>query len=75
MRLENGRLLSEAGDGGDERIELSGLPQRVEPSERDQHALLDTAADPLIFDQLQILVPSGALDPHEHGDLLVSPQS
>lgn len=65
-RIEHGGVFGELGTRGEQGVELSGLPQLIEPSECGQHLLPDVALDAHVVNDLQVFVPPGLLDSGKH---------
>ena len=59
--------LGEARPRREQGVELAGLPQSIEPTQRDEDALLRSAVAPVIFNDLEVGPRSGPFDAEEHG--------
>jgi hypothetical protein len=62
-------VLGEAGSGGEQRVELTGGLQVVEPAEGGEDALLGAAVVPGIFDELEVAARARGFDAEEQGGL------
>jgi len=67
MRLEHRRVFGEAGEGGNQGVDLTGSLQDVTPSQRGQHLLPDASIDALVLHKLEILILAALLGSNKHG--------
>ena len=59
--------LGEARPRREQGVELAGLPQLIEPTQRHEDALPRSAVAPVIFNDLEVGPWSGPFDAEEHG--------
>ena len=69
MGAQNQEVLRQTPAGSQQRIELAGLLQLFEPTERDQDALAGASLVPVVFHDLEVTAWPGGFDAEEHGDL------
>ena len=60
-------MLGKAGAGGEQAVEVAGLPEFVESAEGGEDALAHAAVVAEVFDDLQVLAVFGGFDAEEHG--------
>jgi hypothetical protein len=72
---EDRRVLGKPRARGQQGVELAGPLQDVEPPQGGDDPLPDAPVQPLVLDDLQILVLAGPLDADEHGASLLPPRS
>jgi len=68
--FDDSGLLRETGTRTDQPVDLAGLLQQVQPSQRADHTLPNATIDALVFHNLQILILPGLLDSHKHAAIL-----
>jgi hypothetical protein len=72
MCFQDSRLLSEAAERGDKSVYMTGLPEHIKAAESSNDFLHDAPINPLIFDNLEILIFPGLLFSNEHDSLRIA---
>ena len=70
MGIDDGQLFTEAQPRTQQRFQLSGCLENVEPSDRAQHALMHLALLAKALDDLQVSIRGSAFDAKIHRAVL-----